>query len=153
MHRFSRRDLLRSGAIAAAGVGVAGRSHGAVATAPGEFVTDGSIRIRNLPKDFYARPGLADMPRIDYESLPVVNVRDYGAHGDGVTSDNAAFDAAVLRHPGQHDPPFSPGYGSVVLHPSVTPTTSAGSSELSPSPRSDPHDRNFGRHNCRRLIL
>lgn len=92
MHRFSRRDLLRSGAIAAAGVAVAGRSHRAVATAP---ATDGSIHIHNLPKDFYARPGLADMPRIDYESLPVVSVRDYGAQGDGVTSDNAAFDAAV----------------------------------------------------------
>ncbi len=35
------------------------------------------------------------MPRIDYASLPVANVRDHGARGDGRASDKAAFEAAV----------------------------------------------------------
>ncbi|UWP83114.1 right-handed parallel beta-helix repeat-containing protein [Dactylosporangium fulvum] len=62
----------------------------------------GAGTIRNLPDSFYDRPGLAGMPRIDYAALPVVNVRDHGAAGDGVTSDVAAFNRslAALRAAG-----------------------------------------------------
>ena len=55
--------------------------------------------VTNLPAAFYDRPGLEDMPRIDYESMAVVNVLDYGAVGDGVTFVNEAFDRAVALPP------------------------------------------------------
>lgn len=55
--------------------------------------------VTNLPAAFYDRPGLEDMPRIDYESMAVVNVLDYGAVGDGVTFVNEAFDRAVAALP------------------------------------------------------
>jgi len=55
--------------------------------------------VTNLPAAFYNRPGLEDMPRIDYESMTVVNVLDFGAVGDGVTFVNEAFDRAVAALP------------------------------------------------------
>lgn len=64
-------------------------------TVPGPIgnLTGGTIA--NLPPSFYSRPGLEGMPVIDYESMPVVNIMDHGATGDGVTSDKAAFDSAI----------------------------------------------------------
>lgn len=53
--------------------------------------------IANLHDEFYQREGLELMPRVDYESMMVVNVRDFGARGDGVSDDKAAFSAAVAR--------------------------------------------------------
>lgn len=35
------------------------------------------------------------MPRINYEDMRVVSVRDHGALGDGITDDKAAFDRAI----------------------------------------------------------
>ncbi len=58
-------------------------------------VSSSSSHIENLPESFYARPGLEQMPRIDYASLPMVNVRDLGAKGNGVDDDRAAFDRAL----------------------------------------------------------
>ena len=40
-------------------------------------------QIENLPESFYNRPGLEGLPRIEYESLPVVNIREEGAPADG----------------------------------------------------------------------
>ncbi|SDD63882.1 Polygalacturonase [Paenibacillus sp. UNCCL117] len=51
--------------------------------------------IANLPDSFYERPGLENMPRLDYASMRVANVKDFGAIGDGVADDRAAFDRAV----------------------------------------------------------
>ena len=87
---FDRRTFLKSSAVAAAGIAAA-----AAGVAAAEPASAGTVRIPNLPDSFYQRPGLSAMPRIDYASMQVANVRDHGAHGDGVTADNAAFDAAV----------------------------------------------------------
>ncbi len=51
--------------------------------------------VENLPASFYERPGLDGMPRIDYESMKVVNVRDFGAKGDGIQDERGAFAKAV----------------------------------------------------------
>ncbi|MDR1282948.1 MAG: right-handed parallel beta-helix repeat-containing protein, partial [Opitutaceae bacterium] len=51
--------------------------------------------ISNLPPSFYERPGLENLPRTDYAALPVVNVRDAGATGDGETDDQPAFEKAL----------------------------------------------------------
>uniref|UniRef100_UPI0018E37F4A right-handed parallel beta-helix repeat-containing protein n=1 Tax=Geminisphaera colitermitum TaxID=1148786 RepID=UPI0018E37F4A len=53
------------------------------------------VKIQNLPADFYARPGLENLPRIDYATLAVINVRDTGATGDGITDDQPAFEKAL----------------------------------------------------------
>jgi hypothetical protein len=52
-------------------------------------------KVGDLPPAFYQRPGLEGMPRVDYQDLPVVNVRDMGAKGDGVSDDHPAFDHAL----------------------------------------------------------
>ena len=57
----------------------------------------GSAAVRNLPESFYRRDGLENMPRVDYEAMPLVNVKDVGARGDGETIENPFFDAAVAR--------------------------------------------------------
>lgn len=54
-----------------------------------------AVAVDNLPESFYSRPGLEQMPRIDYEDMPVVNVRDLGARGDGQQIVNAIFSRAV----------------------------------------------------------
>ncbi|WP_157836844.1 right-handed parallel beta-helix repeat-containing protein [Geminisphaera colitermitum] len=54
-----------------------------------------SLSVKNLPASFYDRPGLENMPRINYEDMRVVSVRDHGALGDGITDDKAAFDRAI----------------------------------------------------------
>ncbi|MDD3155600.1 MAG: right-handed parallel beta-helix repeat-containing protein, partial [Victivallaceae bacterium] len=51
--------------------------------------------IQNLPPEFYARKGLEKLPRIDYQSMPVVNVVDFGADPSGRNIVNEAFDKAV----------------------------------------------------------
>ncbi|HHV43054.1 MAG TPA: hypothetical protein GXX57_00095 [Firmicutes bacterium] len=62
------------------------------ASAPGSQV--------ELPTEgFYTRPGLEDLPRINYEKMVWVNVCDYGAVGDGVTFANEAFDRALAALP------------------------------------------------------
>ncbi|WP_371400550.1 right-handed parallel beta-helix repeat-containing protein [Kribbella sp. NBC_00662] len=94
---LSRRTFLNAG-LATAAVGALA-IHGSSAfaapagSAPSNLTPSGTIR--NLPDAFYRRPGLEGMPRIDYASLPVANVRDYGAVGDGSTSDVAAFNQAL----------------------------------------------------------
>jgi hypothetical protein len=99
---LDRRTFLRHGGLAAAGIAAAAAGLGtdmalaAPATAtPTATTPSGPRRVPNLPDTFYRRPGLATMPRIDYASMPVVNVRDFGATGDGATADNAAFAGAV----------------------------------------------------------
>jgi hypothetical protein len=84
-----RRTFLRLAGLSTAGVGAA---------AAGLLPTSafaGESNVGNLPHSFYARPGLEGMPRIDYASMPVANVRDHGAKGDGRTPELAAFDSAV----------------------------------------------------------
>ncbi|CAH1223407.1 hypothetical protein PAECIP111891_05518 [Paenibacillus allorhizoplanae] len=72
---------------------------GAMASSPVTFqytmTAPSSNTISNLPDSFYNRPGLENMPRIDYSSMTVANVKDFGAIGDGITDDMAAFDHAV----------------------------------------------------------
>ncbi|RTE08370.1 OmpL47-type beta-barrel domain-containing protein [Paenibacillus whitsoniae] len=72
---------------------------GAIASSPVTFeytmTAPSSNIISNLPDNFYNRQGLENMPRIDYSSMTVANVRDFGATGDGITDDMAAFDQAV----------------------------------------------------------
>ncbi|MGE9290996.1 MAG: right-handed parallel beta-helix repeat-containing protein [Puniceicoccales bacterium] len=53
--------------------------------------------VENLPEAFYERPGLEEMPRIDYASLPVVDVKDLGALGDGKQIANPFFEEAVAK--------------------------------------------------------
>ena len=50
---------------------------------------------QNLPHSFYERSGLEDMPRIDYASMPVVNVQELGALGDGKQIANPYFERGV----------------------------------------------------------
>ncbi|WP_460521158.1 right-handed parallel beta-helix repeat-containing protein [Flindersiella endophytica] len=83
-----RRTFLRRTGLVTAGAAAAG-------LLPARQALAGTRRVANLPDSFYARPGLEGMPRIDYASMPVVNVRDYGATGDGHTPERAAFDRAV----------------------------------------------------------
>ncbi|WP_269523067.1 right-handed parallel beta-helix repeat-containing protein [Coraliomargarita parva] len=52
-------------------------------------------KIENLPDSFYNRPGLEDMPRFDYASMPVVNVQELGALGDGEQIANPYFERGV----------------------------------------------------------
>ncbi|MAX23002.1 MAG: hypothetical protein CMJ19_00745 [Phycisphaeraceae bacterium] len=49
----------------------------------------------NLPDAFYQRSGLENMPRLDYRSMTIVNVRDCGAKGDGKADDTQAFVEAL----------------------------------------------------------
>ena len=49
----------------------------------------------NLPDAFYTRAGLEEMPRIDYEALPVVNMIEAGARSDGSASINRVFDETI----------------------------------------------------------
>jgi len=51
--------------------------------------------VSNLPASFYNRPGLTNMPRIDYSSLPLIDVKQLGAKGDGVQSSTPYFEQAV----------------------------------------------------------
>ncbi|SDY63818.1 right-handed parallel beta-helix repeat-containing protein [Herbiconiux ginsengi] len=99
---FSRRAFIGGTAAAGAAALLASQPGAAFglgaipATAPlalGNLTSGGFIA--NLPPSFYSRPGLEGMPVIDYESMPVVNIMDHGAVGDGVTSDKAAFDSAI----------------------------------------------------------
>lgn len=91
MQSIDRRAFLRGGTLAAAGVAAA-----AAGLVPKQAASAASATtVANLPASFYRRPGLSAMPRIDYASLPIASVRDHGAKGDGVTPDNAAFDAAA----------------------------------------------------------
>lgn len=94
---LSRRTILNAG-IATAAVGALAVHSGRTAVAA-PVVTESNVTpegtIRNLPDSFYERPGLEGMPRIDYASMPVANVRAHGAVGDGITNDRPAFDAAV----------------------------------------------------------
>lgn len=85
-----RRAFLRHTGLATAGVAAA-----AAGLLPARHANAEEQRVPNLPASFYDRPGLEGMPRIDYESMPVVNVRDHGAAGDGRTPDAAAFHRAV----------------------------------------------------------
>nr|BFE55626.1 hypothetical protein GCM10020063_001520 [Dactylosporangium thailandense] len=77
---------------------------------PVENLTPGGT-VTNLPASFYERPGLEGMPRIDYASMPVANVVDYGAVGDGRTSVVPALNASVaaLRAQGGGVIYFPPG--------------------------------------------
>ncbi|WP_269523087.1 right-handed parallel beta-helix repeat-containing protein [Coraliomargarita parva] len=64
----------------------------------GTHVLTGSIladQVKNLPDTFYERPGLEAMPHINYEAMPVVNVKELGALGDGEQISNPFFDQAV----------------------------------------------------------
>jgi len=85
-----RRTFLRHTGYASAGVAAA-----AAGLLPAGRASAKPARVRNLPASFYERPGLEGMPRIDWESMPVANVRDFGAVGDGVTPEREAFDRAV----------------------------------------------------------
>ncbi|MER7273939.1 right-handed parallel beta-helix repeat-containing protein [Dactylosporangium sp. NPDC000244] len=95
---ISRRTLLGA-AAAAAGLTALGRPAfaglppGRPMPAAGNLTPSGAVS--NLPDSFYDRPGLEGMPRIDYQSLPVVDISDHGAVGDGVTSAVPAFNAAL----------------------------------------------------------
>ena len=53
------------------------------------------VTVSDLPASFYDRPGLEGMPRIPYHTMPVVNVRDMGAKGNGKDDDRLAFDRAL----------------------------------------------------------
>ena len=53
--------------------------------------------VANHPESFYRRDGLRGMPVIDYEAMPVVNVRDLGALGDGRQPVNDIFTRAVRQ--------------------------------------------------------
>ncbi|MFF0268272.1 right-handed parallel beta-helix repeat-containing protein [Kribbella sp. NPDC004536] len=90
---LSRRTILNAGLAATAVGALAVHSSRTATAAPGNLTADGTIR--NLSDDFYDRPGLEGMPRIDYASMPVASVRAHGATGDGVANDRPAFDAAV----------------------------------------------------------
>jgi hypothetical protein len=54
-----------------------------------------AVTVSDLPASFYQRPGLEGMPRFPYHTMPVVNVRDMGAKGNGEDDDHAAFDHAL----------------------------------------------------------
>ncbi|MDR1282926.1 MAG: right-handed parallel beta-helix repeat-containing protein, partial [Opitutaceae bacterium] len=66
-----------------------------LASGSGTDVPLSRIRIPNLPPAFHERPGLENLPRVDYAALPVVNVRDAGATGDGETDEQPAFQKAL----------------------------------------------------------
>lgn len=51
--------------------------------------------ISNLPGDFYQRPGLEAMPRLDYQGMRVINFRDRGATGQADQVVNDLFREAV----------------------------------------------------------
>lgn len=51
--------------------------------------------VTNLPDSYYNRPGLEQMPHLNYEAMRVANVKDFGAAGDGETSDLEAFDRTI----------------------------------------------------------
>lgn len=51
--------------------------------------------VTNLPDSYYNRPGLENMPHLNYQAMKVANVKDFGAVGDGETSDMDAFDKAI----------------------------------------------------------
>ncbi|MFF0341603.1 glycosyl hydrolase family 28-related protein [Kribbella sp. NPDC004875] len=94
---LSRRTFLNAGLAAAAVSALTIHGSRSVSAAPvvAETNLTPSGTIRNLPDSFYDRPGLEGMPRIDYASMPVINVRDHGALGDGTTSAVAAFNSAL----------------------------------------------------------
>ncbi|MBC2604422.1 right-handed parallel beta-helix repeat-containing protein [Puniceicoccus vermicola] len=58
-------------------------------------MANSAAAVENLPDSFYERTGLEEMPRIDYASMPVVNVKDLGALGDGEQIANPYFERAV----------------------------------------------------------
>lgn len=105
--RFTRRSFIGAAVAVAAGTATtfgsgSGAAFGLPARRPHPFTAPGPIgnlgangTIANLPASYYSRPGLEGMPVIDYASMPVVNVMDHGATGNGVTSDKAAFDSAL----------------------------------------------------------
>ncbi|MFD6698267.1 MULTISPECIES: right-handed parallel beta-helix repeat-containing protein [unclassified Microbacterium] len=103
---LTRRSFIGAAAVAGAAGATAALVSGAGAAfglpSRPRLTTPGAIgnltpsgTIANLPASFYGRPGLEGMPIIDYASMPVVNVMDHGATGNGTTSDRAAFDSAV----------------------------------------------------------
>ncbi|MFF0268273.1 glycosyl hydrolase family 28-related protein [Kribbella sp. NPDC004536] len=92
---LSRRTVLNAGLAAAAVGALSFRESRSAAAVVAQSNLSPAGTVRNLPESFYDRPGLEGMPRIDYESMPVVNLRDYGAVGDGVTSDVGAFNRAL----------------------------------------------------------
>lgn len=110
-----RRTFLRRTGLVTAGAAAAGLLSGGPAHA-------GTRRVLNLPNSFYARPGLEGMPRIDYASMPVVNVRDFGATGDGRTPERAAFDRAVDALDAQGGGIVYVPPGRYVFAPAVAPT-------------------------------
>ncbi|HZG76170.1 MAG TPA: right-handed parallel beta-helix repeat-containing protein, partial [Paenibacillus sp.] len=93
-----------------------------------ERLTRGTVA--NLPESFYARPGLEAMPRIDYASMYVADVKKFGAAGDGETNDREAFDRAIaaLEQVG----------GGIVYMPAGRYYFAA-----TPPPGTDPADRRF----------
>jgi polygalacturonase len=51
--------------------------------------------VTNLPDSYYNRAGLENMPHLNYTAMPIANVKDFGAVGDGNASDLEAFDKAI----------------------------------------------------------
>lgn len=72
--------------------------------------------VGNLPSAFYSRPGLEEMPRVDYAGIKVVSVRECGAVGDGVADERTACDKtirALQPAGGNRLHPFGEGSGSL----------------------------------------
>lgn len=58
------------------------------------FSESPKVTVTNLPDTFYQRDGLEEMPRIDYTSMLVADVRDFGANGKDDKDDTEAFSKA-----------------------------------------------------------
>lgn len=93
--RYTGPFRLDSEATIRAYAAKAGWSDSAASSFEYTFIPLDTGGVANLPDSFYNRPGLEAMPRLDYASMKVANVRNFGAKGDGVTDDKGAFDRAV----------------------------------------------------------